>query len=77
MNTRIISQSYISQLSDWEIISAFIFCNDILQQKDPDSIEEFKSMCLFFFDNKKESAIESIKDVQRLYQKEYQKRHIN
>ena len=68
---------FISQLTDWEILSAFIYCNKILKREDFILQEEFYDLCFFFFEGDEEETVKVLETVKELYMKEYSKRHAN
>lgn len=72
-----ISNSYISTLSDWEILSAIAYCNKLTERTSLKFEEEFLDMCFFFFDGDEIDASNSIESVKDSYMQEYAKRHAN
>jgi hypothetical protein len=72
-----ISNSYISTLSDWEILSAIAYCNKLTTRTSLKFEEEFLDMCFFFFDGDEIDTFNSIKTVKDSYIQEYAKRHAN
>jgi hypothetical protein len=67
----------VTQLSDWEILSAYSYCRKLLNPQTPLDIEEFEDICFFFFDGDVNETIETLKEVQKIYTDEFSKRHIN
>lgn len=75
-NERVFPQ-FISQLNDWEILSAFTYCNKVLKKEDFLFEEEFYDICFFFFEGDEEQTIDVLETVKKLYLQEYSKRHAN
>ena len=72
-----ISQEFISQLSDWEILTAFTYTDRILKRENSMFENEFNDLCFFFFDGDVKSTILSLQEVKELYTKEYSTRRQN
>ena len=72
-----ISQEFVAQLSDWEILTAFTYTDRILRRENSMFEEEFNDLCFFFFDGDVKSTLQSLQEVKELYIKEYSIRHQN
>ena len=72
-----ISNWFISQLTDWEILSAYKYCNMILDKESVHAQIEFDDMCFFLFDGNKKITSLAIEEAKKIYCEEYSKRHIN
>lgn len=77
LKKKIASREFISQLSDWEVISSFSYCNMILKRETLFSAIEFESICFFFFDGDEDATYEVLEETRSLYLLEYSKRHAN
>ena len=75
-NERVFPQ-FVSQLTDWEILSAFTYCNKVLHREDFLFEEEFYDLCFFFFDGDEQETERILESVKKLYLDEYSKRHAN
>jgi hypothetical protein len=67
----------ISQLNDWEILSAFTYCNKVIKKETFLMEEEFYDLCFFFFDGDEDATTLILQKVKKLYLDEYSKRHCN
>ena len=78
VNERIFPDSLvISQLTDWEILSAFTYCNKVIKKETFLMKEEFYDLCFFFFDGDEDTTALILQKVKKLYLDEYFKRHCN
>jgi len=69
--------TFISQLTDWELISAYSFCNKLLNPRTFLEREEFEDICFFFFESDFMEAQNTLYDIREMYIKEFNKRHLN
>jgi len=67
----------ISQLNDWEILSAFTYCNKVIKKESFFMEEEFYDLCFFFFNGDEDETNLILQSVKKLYLDEYLKRHCN
>jgi hypothetical protein len=72
-----ISQEFISQLSDWEILSVVIHCNNLLKRESVLFSEEFNDICFFFFDEDVDFTHDTLSSIKEIYVNEYLKRRLN
>jgi hypothetical protein len=72
-----ISPAWISQLTDWEILSAFSYCTKVLKRESLLFEEEFEDICFFFFDGDEDLTKKTLEEIQKIYTREYSKRHSN
>ena len=72
-----ISQEFISQLTDWEILSVVIYCNNLLKRESLIYEEEFKDICFFFFEDDDSCTSLMLKSIREMYTNEYLKRRAN
>lgn len=68
---------YHASLSDFELISASMYCRKLINRKDNSSLKEFNDLVFFFFDDNTETAIKTLQKIDKIYQDEYFKRHCN
>lgn len=68
---------FVSQLTDWEILSAFTYCSRVYKREDIDSILEYEEMCHFFFDGNEHELNSTLETIKKQYLTEYSKRHCN
>jgi len=68
---------FISHLSDWDIISAFSYCNKITYRETPIFQAEFRDICEFFFDGNENEALSALEECKKIYTEEISKRHCN
>jgi hypothetical protein len=72
-----ISHVYLSQMSDWEILNAYIYAAKVLRRETLAESEEFKTISFFFFEEDENSTIRAFEKIKKLYFDEYLKRHCN
>ena len=72
-----ISQSFLNQLSDWEIISAFSYTKMLIKKEDFLAKEHFEDISFFFFDGDEKLANEYLSDISEVYINTYFNRHLN
>ena len=72
-----LTEKYISQLSDWEILSVYKYINFVLNKKNKSAEIEFDCISFLFFSKNVFKTIESLNNVKILYKNEYSKRHNN
>jgi hypothetical protein len=66
-----------TDLTDWEIISAFTYCKKTKERKTPMFEKEFFTLCVFFFEGDLDSAEQSLDEIMIYYRKEFSKRNSN
>lgn len=66
-----------TDLSDWEVISAFSYCKKTKERKTPVFEKEFFALCVFFFDGDIDSAEQSLDEIMEYYRREFSKRNSN
>lgn len=70
-----ISHFYYPNLTDWEILSAISYCNNVVCKTN--YAGELMDISFFFFDGDERAALAALKEVKELYVEEYLKRHAN
>lgn len=71
------AMKYASTLTDFELISAFAYCNKVLKHENAFFANEFLTVCSFFFDSDKIHATEILNEMMIMYKKIYLNRHLN
>lgn len=64
-------------LDDFEILAALSYTKRLINKKDPKSRLEFKDLSSFFFGGDENAAMNTLLEIDKLYQNEYFKRHQN
>jgi hypothetical protein len=66
-----------TDLSDWEVISAFSYCKKTRERKTHTFEKEFFALCIFFFDGDISSAEQALDEIMVYYTNQFSKRNSN
>lgn len=77
MKLKTTSEEFISQLDDWEIISAYSYANSLITRKSFLAKEEFEDLSFFFFDGDSKMATLALEEAKQIYTSIFSKRHSN